>query len=168
MDWGGGVVHCVSIAVKSTHRDAQGWRRCPTHPLHLLPPSLMSFLASLRTKTNPIKRTEGGERERESVSHLHSQKVPLRALMIINNYEGKLSLVQKSIHLFRALQMMRGLLGDGFLRRTLFYGAVGCKPKQIHSFIHSYPPDIFRTSYGVFPGVIDSVARFFLSFIFNL
>lgn len=33
--------------------------------------------------------------------------------MIINNYEGKLTLVQKSIHLFMALRLRRGPLGDG-------------------------------------------------------
>lgn len=70
--------------------------------------------------------------------------------MIINNYEGKLSLVQKSMHLFMALRTRRRSLGDGFC-----VGAHSREHLDVNQnrFIHSQLLDIFRTSYDVFPGV---------------
>lgn len=54
--------------------------------------------------------------------------------MIINNYEGKLSLVQKSIHLFMAVRTRRRSLGDGF-----YVGAYSRERLDVNRnrFIHS-------------------------------
>lgn len=54
--------------------------------------------------------------------------------MIINNYEGKLSLVQKSIHLFMALRWRRGRLGDGI---SCFSSFSFWTQTKTNSFIHN-------------------------------
>lgn len=90
-------------------------------PIHCTS-SLRPSPSSLKATTNPIKRTQGGERQGERETHLHSQKVPQRALMIINNYETKAPLVQKSIHLFREGERERereGVVGGWLYCRRL-------------------------------------------------
>lgn len=63
----------------------------PTSP----PPIIVDLFDVLENLDQSYKKERWwGEKD----SCLHSEKVTLRALMIINNYETKLSLVQQAIH----------------------------------------------------------------------